>query len=220
MIITNISTSSFSSCFSGQKKLKYLIAKKILILFFITTTPLFSNKAQSQNISVSFQVFYDELSPYGQWMRHPGYGYVWIPVSSVNFFPYSTDGHWSYTNYGWTWVSDFSWGWAPFHYGGWDYDPYYGWFWVPDVAWGPAWVVWRYSKGYYGWTPLMPGHNHKNVSDNSYYGRRDHWTFTEEKYFGRREMNNHYAPRTSNKKIINNSTIINKWIRTVMQLIS
>jgi len=32
---------------------------------------------------VSFQVFYDELSPYGTWVDDPEYGYIWIPGSTT-----------------------------------------------------------------------------------------------------------------------------------------
>lgn len=28
---------------------------------------------------ISFQVFYNELSPYGDWVMDPTYGYVWVP---------------------------------------------------------------------------------------------------------------------------------------------
>ena len=27
----------------------------------------------------TYQVFYDELGPYGSWVEYPSYGYVWIP---------------------------------------------------------------------------------------------------------------------------------------------
>ena len=115
------------------------------------------NRASAQQPDVSFQVFYDQLSPYGQWIDYPNYGYVWIPDAGSDFAPYSTRGHWIITDYGFTWVSDYDWGWAPFHYGRWDYDNYYGWFWIPDNEWGPAWVSWRRADGYYGWEPMGPG---------------------------------------------------------------
>ena len=67
---------------------------------------------------VSYQTFYDELSPHGRWIDNPQHGYVWVPNAGRDFRPYSTNGHWVYTdNYEWMWVSDYSWGWAPFHYG-------------------------------------------------------------------------------------------------------
>src|ERR1700754_3890356 len=71
------------------------------------------------------QVFYDELSPYGQWVDYPDYGYVWTPNAGPDFRPYATNGYWTYSDYGWTWVSNYNWGWAPFHYGRGFYDNYY-----------------------------------------------------------------------------------------------
>lgn len=169
---------------------------------------LITQKVKAQHTTVTIQLFYEELSPHGYWVNNPGYGYVWIPSVGPDFFPYYTSGYWVYTIYGWTWVSHYSWGWAPFHYGRWEYDPYFGWFWIPQTEWAPAWVMWRRSNGYYGWIPLGHDYQHKNTVDNTYYGRRDNWTFVEEKYFGRRDMNKHSAPRTNNEVIINNSSIV------------
>jgi len=126
-------------------------------------------EAPAQQSAASFQLFYDELSPYGMWVDYPNYGYVWIPNVDPGFSPYATNGRWIYTDDGWTWVSDYPWGWATFHYGRWDYDNAYGWLWVPDNEWGPAWVSWRRSPGYYGWAPMRPG-----VSINIAFGRDYH----------------------------------------------
>jgi hypothetical protein len=99
--------------------------------------------------------FYTALSPYGNWVFLPGYGYVWQPGGvGYGWRPY-TNGHWVWTDYGWTWVSGYNWGWAPFHYGRWAYTGG-GWYWVPGTAWGPAWVSWRTGPGYVGWAPLPP----------------------------------------------------------------
>ena len=99
--------------------------------------------------------FYNYLSPYGNWVFLPGYGYVWQPSGmGYGWRPY-TNGHWVFTNYGWTWVSGYNWGWAPFHYGRWAYTGG-GWYWVPGTTWGPAWVSWRSGPGYVGWAPLPP----------------------------------------------------------------
>ena len=77
---------------------------------------------------LTYQDFYDELSPYGHWVEYPGQGYVWVPDAESDFQPYSSNGHWVWTDdYEWMWVSDYDWGWAPFHYGRWDHDDYYGW---------------------------------------------------------------------------------------------
>ena len=80
----------------------------------------------SQQPDITYQQFYNDLSPYGNWINYPGYGYVWMP-GVTGFRPYYTNGSWVYTNYGWTWASDYSWGWAPFHYGRWLNDRMYGW---------------------------------------------------------------------------------------------
>jgi len=125
------------------------------------------------NDGVSFQLFYDQLSPYGQWVNDPNYGYVWIPDVGPNFQPYATNGYWTMTDYGNTWVSNYDWGWAPFHYGRWNYNDRYGWGWVPDYEWGPAWVNWRQSNDYYGWAPMGPGMS-INVSVNI---PMNFWTF-------------------------------------------
>lgn len=131
--------------------------KTFLFFLFINLITLMAPQRTTAQISINFQFFYDNLSPYGNWVNNPDYGYVWIPNVSSNFTPYSTNGYWIYTNVGWTWVSNYSWGWAPFHYGRWFYDNYYGWVWVPDYEWDPGWVTWRRSQGYYGWAPIGPG---------------------------------------------------------------
>src|SRR5258705_12288373 len=112
---------------------------KIFILFIIlnASTWMVPQKALSQ-VSVNFQIFYDDLSPYGNWVDNSEYGYVWVPRVPRGFYPYGSNGHWIYTYYGWTWISEYSWGWAPFHYGRWLYDSWDGWLWVPDNEWGPG----------------------------------------------------------------------------------
>ena len=182
----------------------------ILFLLFLNYSCAVQQKQTSyaQPESVNFQVFYDELSPYGQWVDYPNYGYVWLPDAEQNFAPYSTDGYWVNTEYGWTWVSDYKWGWAPFHYGRWDFDNYYGWFWVPDNQWGPSWVNWRSGNGYYGWEPMRPGMNN-NIGYNE--GNRDYnrWNFVRDRDFGRSDIHRHYVDRREYTTIINNTTVIN-----------
>jgi hypothetical protein len=118
-----------------------------------------SNKVYQSgaNAPVTYQTFYDNLSPYGTWIDYREYGHVWTPNVDGDFRPYDTNGHWVYSDEGWAWASDYSWGWAPFHYGRWLYDDMYGWLWVPDYNWSPAWVTWGYVDDYYCWAPLMPG---------------------------------------------------------------
>ena len=158
---------------------------------------------------VSFQVFYDNLSPYGHWINHPVYGYIWTPEVEYGFSPYETAGHWVWTEYGWTWVSDYPWGWAPFHYGRWDFDDFYGWFWIPDEVWGPAWVCWRQSPGYYGWAPLGPGISMEYAHGGRWHPHDDRWVFLEDRHMGEHDIHRYYAPRGNNVTIIRTSTIIN-----------
>jgi hypothetical protein len=107
--------------------------------------------------TIDIDTFYDELAPYGQWVWHPRFGYVWLPEDvSPNWRPY-TVGHWVSTEeYGWYWDSPEPFAWAVYHYGRWGYDPDYGWFWVPGDTWSSAWVQWRYDDQYVGWAPIGP----------------------------------------------------------------
>lgn len=137
-----------------MKTMKKLPAIVLGLLLLVTGT---TQNVMAQNEDVSLQSFYDELSPYGQWIQDPQYGYVWRPdVDQEEFRPYYTNGRWAMTEYGNTWVSNYDWGWAPFHYGRWVYNRYNNWVWIPDTVWGPAWVSWRSGGGYYGWAPLGP----------------------------------------------------------------
>jgi hypothetical protein len=184
---------------------------KMLALLFIVIIAIIatSGKVSAQQNNISFQVFYDQLSPYGQWVDNPEFGNVWIPDAGPDFVPYSTRGYWIMTDYGWTWLSDYSWGWAPFHYGRWSYDNSFGWFWVPDYEWGPAWVNWRGSEGYYGWAPMQPGVSISMSFGMDYNSHYDHWNFVSYRNFGRSDMNRYYVNRDDHERIIRNSTVIN-----------
>lgn len=164
-----------------------------------------NSKAEALPPVISFQVFYDELLPYGDWIRDPVHGYVWVPYAEPNFQPYATNGHWVMSTYGNTWVSNYAWGWAPFHYGRWYFDDYLGWAWVPGYEWGPAWVNWRSNAGYYGWAPLGPGVSiHVAVNIPSH-----HWIFVPKRRFVSRNIYNYYVPRRNVVKIYNQTTVIN-----------
>ncbi len=183
---------------------------KFFSIFLITGICLgmTAQKASAQQASVSMQVFYDQLSPYGHWVHHPRHGYVWLPgaEAGVGFSPYSTNGHWRLTNDGWTWISDFSWGWAPFHYGRWDRDASLGWLWIPDTHWGPAWVNWRRDNDHFGWYPMEPS---RNSSQREYNNHNDRWTFVNNRDIDRPDIHNYYIDRSKNVTIIHNTTIIN-----------
>jgi len=188
-----------------MKHLNKFLAIFLLLFIFFTINP---KQLKAQDASDNFQIFYDDLSPYGQWIDYPNYGYAWVPNAGADFVPYSTGGHWIWTDYGWTWASDYDWGWAPFHYGRWQDDSYYGWVWIPDNDWAPAWVSWRTSPGYYGWTPLAPGISF-NMAIGNYNPPIDRWIFLPERYMGRNDIRTYYQPRQNNQTYFKNSRVIN-----------
>src|SRR6187399_252388 len=189
------------------------ILKASLVAIVVLLFGAVQNKSSAQvSLSVSFQSFYDELSPYGDWISYPEYGYVWRPDNRYSDFqPYRSEGHWAWSDDGWLWVSDYEWGWAPFHYGRWVYDSYEGWLWVPDYEWAPAWEVWRGGDDYYGWAPMSPG-----ISINLYLGNRynvpsNYWCFAPSRYITSPHLSNYYIDRGRNTTIFNHTTIINNY---------
>lgn len=188
-----------------KKSASFIWMKVSVLLVIISAMAPKDAVAEIIPPSMSFQVFYDELSPYGDWIMDPNYGYVWVPYAERDFQPYASNGYWVMTNYGNTWVSNYDWGWAPFHYGRWYFDDYLGWAWVPGYEWGPAWVNWRTGGDYYGWAPLMPGltiHVAVNIPTN-------YWVFVPKRRFVSRNIYNYYAPRRNVYKIYNQTTVIN-----------
>ena len=113
-------------------------------------------QVDTESSPVTLDTFQDGLSPYGEWVRTPGYGTAWRPRVAVGWRPYYY-GRWEWTNEGWLWVSEEPFGWATYHYGRWAYDGGYGWIRVPGYQWAPAWVSWRYGGDVVGWAPLAPG---------------------------------------------------------------
>jgi hypothetical protein len=148
---------------------------------------------ENRQPGITYSVFYESLRPYGRWIDHPRYGFVWVPDVEAGFFPYGTNGYWLLTDWGWTWYSYYAWGWGPFHYGRWFYDPFYGWTWMPGYQWSSAWVVWRYSDGYYGWGPIGPGVSLTFAFSNAYYLPHTHWRFIQNRHMGRKDIDHYYA---------------------------
>lgn len=185
-----------------NKVLSIVIAAVVLLTFLPT------KHVNAQNEYVSYQDFFDNLGPYGQWIKDPQYGYAWIPYAEEDFRPYYTNGYWIMTDYGNTWVSEYPWGWATFHYGRWLYDAYYGWLWIPGNEWGPAWVSWRYGDGYYGWAPLAPGFEINNGFDN-YYCPDDWWVFLPPRYLYRPRYYNYWRGPDGNPTIIRRTSPVN-----------
>ena len=184
------------------------LVKIAMIVLMSAGAWMMPQKAEAQFPGITFQVFYDQLSPYGAWVYDPSYGYVWIPDEGLGFLPYGTGGHWVFTVYGWTWISDYPWGWAPFHYGRWNFDPYYGWIWVPGNEWGPAWVSWRMCNGYYGWAPLGPGITIQMTFRPGFFIPEDHWMFVRDRDFDRPDLDRHFVGRRDNHDLIRNSRAI------------
>ncbi|MBS1606913.1 MAG: hypothetical protein JST42_29930, partial [Bacteroidetes bacterium] len=158
---------------------------------------------------VTYQNFYDDLSPYGQWIDDPNYGYVWLPDVGPDFKPYATNGHWVYTDEGWAWDSGYPWGWAAFHYGRWFFQDGYGWMWVPGNEWAPAWVSWRNSDEYYGWAPMGPSVSYGAAYGGGYAPPPYYWSFVPHRYIASPQVNNYYVRETNNVTIINRTTVIN-----------
>ena len=189
-----------------QFRLKRHIIMAGIVLITAVLPPL-AQKAHAQ-VSVSFQVFYDQLSPFGTWVSYPDYGYVWIPAAGAGFRPYGTRGHWVYTEDGWTWLSDYSWGWAPFHYGNWFYDDAYGWIWVPGYEWAPAWVTWGEYGGNYCWAPVGPRVD-IGVAFSTYRPPARYWTFCPREHITSVNVSNYYVRNVHTTTVVNNITVIN-----------
>lgn len=177
----------------------------LFLIFFVTGSP----KAKANTVpGISFEVFYENLAPYGQWINDAQYGQIWAPAVGADFRPYYSDGYWVNTNYGNMWVSNYEWGWAPFHYGRWTVHNRYGWVWVPGYEWGPSWVTWRSGGGYYGWAPMAPGVSISVSFGSGYHIPDNYWTFVPYRnLYSTRVYSYHYANRVP--AIMNRTTIIN-----------
>jgi hypothetical protein len=162
--------------------------------------------------------FYDELSPYGDWVRTRDYGWAWFPRDVHPYWrPYS-DGRWVNTEYGWTWVSYEPFGWATYHYGRWAWDARFGWLWVPGTTWGPAWVSWQHGGGYVGWAPLPPSVGFEigigirlGGIDLSFGIRPDSYSFVPERSFLESRLSGHLIPTARNVTIIRQTTNITNY---------
>ncbi|MEO5787506.1 DUF6600 domain-containing protein [Gelidibacter sp.] len=183
-----------------------------IMLFSISTVESLSFE-QQEDVTITYQDFYDGLSPYGTWIEYPGYGHVWNPNVGGDFRPYLTNGYWDYTNEGWMWNSNYNWGWAPFHYGRWMNDSAYGWLWVPGYEWSPAWVTWGDVDDYYAWAPITPFVN-VGISFSSYRPGSIYWNVVGRNHIYDRNINNRALPRTEINNYVNKITIINNYNRT------
>lgn len=191
--------------------------KKKLTIIGLTLTMLFSvgylNRAQAHT-TVSFNLFFDALAPYGNWVSTPDYGYVWSPTDVGQEWEPYTNGHWVWSDYGWTWVSYEPWGWVPFHYGRWVYTDYYGWIWIPGTVWAPAWVTWYTGPDYIGWAPLPPDDRFSlevgiSFSNHNYYVPPRDVVFVPSDSFLSTGIRDVVIPRSRNVTIIRNTRDVN-----------
>lgn len=168
------------------KRITGLAALTLLSLTFVSVS---AEKARAQDIEVSYQNFYDQLAPYGQWVNDPAFGDVFVPNVPMGFRPYASDGYWAMTDQGNMWMSNEPWAWACYHYGRWTYNGYYGWIWIPGYQWAPSWVSWRYGGGYCGWAPMGPGYNVGGV----YNYPDNYWVFVTPDYLYRPNVYEYYG---------------------------
>jgi hypothetical protein len=186
---------------------------KIHALILACATSLLASPAMAET-RISFDFFYDSLSPYGDWCDTDRYGRVWQPHGvDRDWSPYS-DGYWSYTDAGWTWVSYEDFGGITYHYGRWIQLDEVGWCWVPGYEWGPAWVSWRRSDDYVGWAPLPPEARWEvrvgfsSWVDTHYDIGPGYYSFCRVRDFGAPVIRHVIVPRTRNVTIINVTTNI------------
>lgn len=106
--------------------------------------------------TITAQQFMQALLPYGSWMAHPQFGWVWQPHDVQPWWQPFAVGEWIVTQDGTPyWRSGYPFGWATEHYGSWTFDEAKGWLWIPGNQWSAAPVSWRATDGVIGWAPTM-----------------------------------------------------------------
>jgi hypothetical protein len=163
--------------------------------------------AQAQ-VSEEFQL---ALGPYGAFRQDPRFGDIWVPGGRPRgWSPYQV-GHWVYTDdWGWYWVSDddeADWGWVAYHYGRWAFDRSIGWFWVPGDEWAPAWVDWRYSDDYVGWSPLPP-----DELVDEYDAEPAYWVFVPPRYMTAPRLRTYFVPQQRRAAAFRASRVVNRTV--------
>jgi hypothetical protein len=200
-----------------RKKMKNIFRVVLISFtscFLLTACTTYKAAAQpAPSADISYQTFYDELSPYGTWIDYPSYGHVWHPGVTGEFRPYLTNGYWDYSAEGWLWETDYAWGWAPFHYGRWIYDDAYGWLWIPGYEWSPAWVTWGGFGDYYAWAPLMP-EVYVGLQFNSWRPAAFYWNLCDRDHIYDRDIFNRIEKRDVVTNNISRINIINNFATT------
>ena len=187
----------------------------VLSFLFMTAMSLQASQPAYGHFGVSFNYFYENLSPYGEWIRLDDGLVVWKPrMNRYNWEPY-TQGGWMWTDCGWYWNSDEPYGDIVYHYGRWHNDDYYGWIWVPDYEWAPAWVQWRYDDDYIGWTPLPPYamfSAHAGISFTmSFNIGYNRWHFVPYRHFNRPYISHYFVPGRVRYRIFEHTVVRNNY---------
>jgi hypothetical protein len=186
--------------------------------------------------TVSFQSFYDILSPMGEWIQitkdevetdlGDGEGqsfsslyadetiFIWKPSTESGWKPYM-NGKWEYSDHGWLWISKDKWGNSTYNYGRWWNSPKYGWVWMPGYTWAPAWVSWRVDNNgnHLGWVPLTPKAKWKSetgiTNENYSYKNNDaDWVFVNTNNFADELSSAKIVPAAENSALVQNSSRI------------
>ncbi|MCC6550751.1 MAG: hypothetical protein IT279_11845 [Ignavibacteriaceae bacterium] len=183
--------------------MKNIVFALVILLF----SGFFETEAGNR-YSVSFNVFYNQLSPHGRWIELDDNLVVWKPARHFRSFKPYHSGRWIWTNYGWYWDSFEPFGNVVYHYGRWMYDNYYGWVWVPDYEWAPAWVEWSYDDDYIGWAPMRPLIT-INIRYNYYYDfnkyRYRDYNFVRYRDFGSHRVQDRILRDNDNERYYNNA---------------
>lgn len=123
---------------------------------FAVTPQAFAQQETGDSGTITAQQFMQELLPYGSWMAHPQFGWVWQPHDVQPWWQPFAVGEWMVTQDGTPyWRSGYPFGWATEHYGSWTFDQAKGWLWIPGNDWSAAPVTWRATDGVIGWAPIM-----------------------------------------------------------------
>ncbi len=197
-----------------MKKLFNTVFAFVLLIAMYVNIGFAKGYAQPDySANISYQDFYDTLSPYGIWIEYPGYDHVWSPSVDGDFRPYLTNGNWEYSEEGWAWTSNYDWGWAPFHYGRWLYTFNYGWLWIPGYEWSPAWVVWGEVDDYYAWAPLYPGVNVGYYYDD-YKPKAIYWNIVPREHIYDRDLYKEEEGRAKDNIYVNRIQTLNNFDKT------
>lgn len=181
--------------------------KRLTFIFVLgILTSLSTNAGYRYSSVISYDIFYESLAPFGEWIEIDYDLIVWKPHNTGRYWAPYKKGQWLWTSDGWYWDSYEPFGWATYHYGRWHFDDYYGWIWFPGKRWAPAWVEWRYSDEYVGWAPLGPYAKFKigfGIRFTTKYSHHyNHWHFISIKRFHGYDVNHYVVHHSRNRRLL------------------